>query len=405
VIEDIDLFFSGSDVCLLPSREEPFPNVVLHAFDAELPVIGFDGSGGSAKLIGRGCGVLVPYLDTAAMAAAALRLLDDRPEAARLTAAAKTIVTREFGFDEYVRDLVHLAQGPRVSVVVPNYNYERYLPSRLRSILMQRHRPFEILFLDDCSSDRSVEVADALLKGGGIPYRIIRNETNQGIYRQWLRGIREASGDLVWIAEADDDCEPALLEALVPAFAQPGVVLAYSQSSQIDEQGRELAPDYLQWTAELSATKWREAYVRRGVDEIRDSLTVKNTIPNVSAVLMRKPDLSAIEPELVALRNAGDWLVYVHLLERGDIAFVPQSLNRHRRHSGSQTIGHGGVNLMREMLLVQRHVLDRHRVSAEVERKREAHLQHIYEYLGLDADGQASFKDHDALKTLASVGG
>jgi glycosyltransferase involved in cell wall biosynthesis/SAM-dependent methyltransferase len=404
VIEDIDLFFSGSDVYLLPSREDPFPSVVLHAFDAELPVIGFDDAGGFVELLRRDCGVLVPYLDTQQMAAATLRLLDDPAEVARLTATAKTILTNEFGFLDYVRDLVHLAQGPRVSVIVPNYNYERHLPARLRSILMQSYRPHEIIFLDDCSSDGSVEVADAMLRGGGIPYRIIRNETNQGVYRQWVRGLREATGELVWIAEADDECAPTLLETLVPAFASADVVLAYSQSRQIDEQGLEIAPDYLQWTADLSPTKWREAYVRRGIEEIRDSLAVKNTIPNVSAVLMRKPDLSGIESQLLTLRNAGDWLLYVHLLERGDVAFFPQALNHHRRHGASLTIGHGGLNLMREILLVQRNVLDRHQISAEVEQKRDAHLQAIYEYLGLHADGPAAYKDHDALKTLVVVG-
>ncbi|MEO7270606.1 MAG: glycoside hydrolase family 99-like domain-containing protein [Vicinamibacterales bacterium] len=404
VMEDIDLFFSGSDVFLLPSREDPFPSVVLHAFDAELPVIAFDDAGGFVELLRRHCGVLVPYLDTQAMADATLRLLDDPAEAARLTTAAKTILTREFGFLDYVRDLVHLAQGPRVSVIVPNYNYARHLPARLRSILTQTYRPHEIVFLDDGSTDDSVQVAESLLATGGIPYRIIRNETNQGVYPQWLRGLHEAEGQLVWIAEADDECAATLLETLVPAFRQPEVVLAYSQSRQIDEHGEELAPDYLQWTADVDPDKWRGAYVRRGTEEIRDSLAVKNTIPNVSAVLMRKPDLSEITAQLLSLKNAGDWLVYVHLLESGDVAFFPQPLNYHRRHGGSMTIGHGGLNLMREILIVQRWVVDRHPIPPAVERKRDAHLQSIYQYLGLHTDGPPAYRDHDALKALTVAG-
>jgi O-antigen biosynthesis protein len=300
-----------------------------------------------------------------------------------------------------VRDLVMLAQGPRVSAIVPNYNYAHYLPSRLRSILTQTYRPYEIIFLDDCSTDRSVEVAEELPGRGGIPYRLLRNDRNQGVYRQWLRGLAEATGDLVWIAEADDDCSPLLLETLAPSFAHPGVVLAYSQSKQLDDAGREIAPDYLGWTEDVDQTKWRDAYVRRGVEEIRDSLVVKNTIPNVSAVLMRKPNLAEIENDLLSLRNAGDWLVYVHLLERGDLAYVPASLNYHRRHGGSVTIGHGGLNLMRETLLVQRRVLDRHQIPVDVNLKREAHLQATYEYLGLNTNGPASYKDHEALRPLA----
>jgi glycosyltransferase involved in cell wall biosynthesis/SAM-dependent methyltransferase len=405
IMEDIDPLFSGSDLYLMCSREDPFPSVVLHAFDAELPVIGFEDAGGFVELLRRGCGVLVPYLDAQAMADAALRLLDDEAEVRRLTATGKAILASEFGFVDYARDLVQLARGPRVSVIVPNYNYERYLPARLQSILTQRYRPYEIIVLDDCSSDRSVDVAKEMLEGTGIPYRLIRNEVNQGVYRQWLRGLREATGDLVWIAEADDECAPTFLETLVPALANPAVVLAYCQSKQIDSVGREMAPDYLQWTDDVDPVKWRDAYVRRGTDEIRDSLAIKNTIPNVSAVLMRKPDLSEIETTLLNLRNAGDWLVYVHLLERGDVAFVPAALNSHRRHGGSVTIGHGGVNLMREILFVQRYVLARHAVAADVERKRDASLQATYEYLGLHTQGPATYKDHPALGSLTALAG
>jgi glycosyltransferase involved in cell wall biosynthesis len=339
------------------------------------------------------------------MADALFRLLEDPAEGRRLSAVGKAIITREYSFIDYARDLVQLAQGPRVSVIVPNFNYAHYLPARLRSILSQTYRPHEIIFLDDASSDRSVHIARDILEAAAIPFRIIQNETTQGVYRQWLRGLREATGDLVWIAEADDDCSPALLETLVPAFADADVTLAYCQSKQIDGKGHEIAGDYLAWTEDVHPTKWHRAFVRRGIDEVRDSLAIKNTIPNVSAVLMKKPDLSEIETQLVTLRNAGDWLVYVHLLERGNLAFVPDALNYHRRHGGSVTLGQGGLNLMRETLLVQRHVLDRHPLPPDVEQKRDAHLQATYEYLGLHLDGPASYKEHESLRPLTLLGG
>jgi O-antigen biosynthesis protein len=93
----------------------------------------------------------------------------------------------------------------------------------------------------------------------------------------------------------------------------------------------------------------------------------------------------------------------VQLLERGSIAFAPEALNSHRRHASSVTIGRGGVNLMREILLVQQHVLERHAISADAEQCREASLQRTYEYLGLNADGPPSYKDHEALKAAQWV--
>ena len=91
-------------------------------------MIGFDNAGGFVELLRRDCGILVPYLDTGAMAAAVLDLLSDPTKSRRIIAIGKDIVSREFEFIDYVRDLVILAQGQRVSVIVPNYNYAHYLP-------------------------------------------------------------------------------------------------------------------------------------------------------------------------------------------------------------------------------------------------------------------------------------
>ena len=182
-------------------------------------------------------------------------------------------------------------------------------------------------------------------------------------------------------------------------------MLAYCQSRQIDATGRSSASDYLAWTEDVERRNGVTAYVRRGIDEVRDSLVVKNTIPNVSAVLMRRPDLSEIELELVTLRNAGDWLVYVHLLERGDVAYFPEPSNYHRRHGGSVTIGQGRVEPdARDAARAAAHPRP---ASAPARRRAEAGraLQSTYEYLGLHVDGPASYKDHESLRTLTMLAG
>lgn len=397
-----DLYYAGADVFLMTSREDPFPMVVLEALDAEIPVVGFEDAGGFVELLRRGCGTLVSFGDTSAMAAAVTRLLADAGERTRVADAGRHVIDTEFDYLSYTRALVHLASptSERVSVIVPNYNYARYLPGRLRSIFAQTYRPHEIIVLDDCSSDDSLAVAEAISRESPVPIRIIANEANQGCYRQWLKGIREASGDLIWIAEADDTCEPTLLARLMPAFSNPSVVLAYCQSRQIDDSGRVLAPDYLAWTDEVDSLRWRGAYVRPGRDEIVDALAIKNTIPNVSAVVFRRPDLSAIADQLAGMRNAGDWLIYVHVLEQGDVAFIPEPLNDHRRHQGSLTIGQGGLNLMKEILQVQQHIRSRHAVSPTVEARRVTHLQTVYEYLHLNEQGPPSFQDHEQLRVF-----
>jgi glycosyltransferase involved in cell wall biosynthesis/GT2 family glycosyltransferase len=400
------LYFAGADVYLLTSREDPFPSVVLEAMDVGVPVIGFQGAGGFCELLEPGGGVLVPYLDVEEMTRALALLLTDENRCKTISAQARWSIEEKFSFTDYVHTLLALLgeKRQRVSVIVPNYNYEKYLPHRLESIIKQTYRPHEIIFLDDCSTDRSVEVAQGLLGSAGIPFRIIRNTTNQGVFRQWLRGMREAKGDLVWIAEADDYCERNFLEVLARAFDDESMVLAYCQSKQVDKDGNVLAETYLDYTSDISDTKWTRPYVREGPDEIRDTLVIKNTIPNVSAVVMKRSDLSEIEDRLTELQIAGDWLTYIHLLSRGKLSYWPESLNYHRRHDQGATIGGDRIRHMREILSVQAYALSHCIVDRETEARIGRTLQSTYEKLGLDKDGIAYFRDHPVLRAVLGKG-
>src|SRR5262245_33958694 len=77
---------------------------------------------------------------------------------------------------------------PRVTIIVPNYNHARYLDLRLGSILGQTFRDFELLFLDDASTDESRRVFSAYVSDPRV--RASFNDRNSGSpFRQWNRGI------------------------------------------------------------------------------------------------------------------------------------------------------------------------------------------------------------------------
>ena len=85
---------------------------------------------------------------------------------------------------------------PTVSVIIPNYNYEKYLSQRLTSIIQQSFKDFEIIFLDDWSKDDSIRIAKEILAKTDIPYKMIINEKNSGSpFIQWNRGVKEAVGE------------------------------------------------------------------------------------------------------------------------------------------------------------------------------------------------------------------
>jgi glycosyltransferase involved in cell wall biosynthesis len=392
---DPGAYFAGADIYLMTSREDPFPSVVLEALDVGVPVIGFEGAGGFCDLIGDRLGALVPAGDIGQMAGAVDSLLTDQDRHRRISIDARGIMEKQFDFRDYVHGLIsHLGfHRPRVSVVVPNYNYARYLPERLESIFRQTYAPYEIIFLDDCSTDESVNVAEPLLKRSGIPYRLVLNSKNQGTYQQWLRGFKEAKGELIWLAEADDVCEPRLLERLVKAFEDRDVVLAYCQSKQIDDRGHVLANSYLVYTQDIEPDKWTRPYARNGEEEIRDSLAIKNTIPNVSATLIRRMELPDLEDRLVRFKASGDWYLYIYLLSHGKIAFDPEPLNSHRRHPRGVILGGKSEILMKEMVEIQEEVLSKHSVSQETLHKIKEIRQSTYLRLGLHRKGPPNFED------------
>jgi len=401
-----EIYFAAADVYLLPSREDPFPSVALAAMDTGTPIIGFQGAGGFCELLDRGAGVLVPYEDTEAMAAAVTGLLDHPASGIEMGTVGARIVDDQFRFVDYMHFLLEEVGEPqfKVSVIVPNFNYERYLQQRLSSIQRQTVKPYEIIFLDDCSADRSLSEAERLLSDCGIEYRIVPNQQNQGTFRQWLKGLELARGDIVWIAEADDHCAENFIESLLPAFIDPDVRLAYCQSKQIDEEGRILAQGYFDYTRDVSPTKWLAPYSRSGTEEIRDTLFIKNTIPNSSAVLMRRPDLDSLRESLGGLKVAGDWMTYVQVLARGHVWFQPEPLNFHRRHNQAATrrFAQDGLALFREILSVQTYIADRYDVPAEAKAKRDAYLQVLYEEFGLHQQGPKCFIEHPELHALYS---
>jgi glycosyltransferase involved in cell wall biosynthesis len=395
------IHYAAADVFALTSREDPFPSVVLEALDCALPVVAFDGSGGSRDLLARSGGVLVPHLDTERMAQAVLGLLADPVAARTLGAAGRALVEERFRFVDYVYDLLHYAgiDFARVSVVVPNYNYAHHLPQRLESIFAQTHPVLEVIVLDDASTDGSMAVIEQATRGRAHQVRVVRNERNSGsAFAQWRKAVEIARGDLLWIAEADDFAEAGFLEQVVRGFADPGVVMSYAQSRQVDEAGTVLSHDYLDYVGDVDAAKWRQDHCADGREEIRERLAIKNTIPNVSAAVFRRSVLAAALGEewsrLAQYRLAGDWLIYLNVLRRGKVCFVARPLNNHRRHEAGITSSTDRARHVREIAQVQRLVQQEHDVSPAVAQRAAAYAQKVYEQFGLATGVHPRYEDH-----------
>lgn len=228
--------------------------------------------------------------------------------------------------------------APEVTVVVPNYNHAGYLRKRLDSIYGQAYANFRVLLLDDCSSDDSRQILEEYAARYPEKTRTLFNTENSGnVFRQWAKGIDNASSDLVWIAESDDYCDPDFLEKLVPWFRDEAVKLAYAHSVFVDEQDAPASFTFEQYVSDIGLEKWQQSYVETAHHEVASALGQKNTIPNVSCAVFRKGGMADLlgDEKWLGMKICGDWIFYLRLIRGGKIAYSAETNNYYRFHAAN----------------------------------------------------------------------
>ncbi len=363
-IDDPKVFLRLGDIFILSSREDPFPLVMMEAAECGLPVLCFEGSGGGPEFVVEDIGFTVPFEDTQELAAKVKYLMENDEVRQHMGLKARERILSEFTVDHVMPKIMsycykaagkdtinssielrnrshpvissNSSRNPLVSIIVPNYNHANYLPQRLDSIFSQTYQDFEVILMDDASTDRSKEILERYADRRNV--RIILNEENSGSpFKQWLKAIPLAKGEIIWIAESDDICEPDFLETLLPAFNNPEVKLAYCASYAIDSQGIIIGKysdmDYL---TSISPTRWKQSYCIPAEQEINEALGIKNTILNISSVLFRKFEMDDdFKKVLSGMRIGGDSFLILYAIKEGKVYYEARAMNYHRRHSSS----------------------------------------------------------------------
>jgi hypothetical protein len=220
---------------------------------------------------------------------------------------------------------------PTVSVIIPNYNHARFLRQRIDSVLGQTYPNFEVILLDDCSTDESRSIINEYEADPRV--RVEFNEKNSGsTFKQWNKGVRLAQGEYVWIAESDDYADQNLLERLVATLdADSNIAFAYCRSWRLSEE------DTLDGFADsyLERPRWTADYCADGREECRNFFVVYNTIPNASASVFRKAVYEAVGGADESLQLCGDWKLWAAMALTGKVAYLSEPLNYFRFHEQS----------------------------------------------------------------------
>lgn len=225
----------------------------------------------------------------------------------------------------------------KISIIVPNYNHACFLNKRLESIFNQTFQDFEVILLDDCSTDHSVEILNKYAKNPKVVHFEVNKVNSGSPFKQWERGIKLAKGSFLWIAEADDFCDSEFLDKTVSPLLNNGdISLSYCQSSRTNSEGQ-VTGNWITHTQKFSPNIFSSNFIIPGNEFIEKYLIHKNVIPNVSAVLFRTSHFKRILPlsnEPFQKYNA-DWFYYIQLLCISNVAFISKTLNHFRYHDDS----------------------------------------------------------------------
>jgi len=227
-----------------------------------------------------------------------------------------------------------------VSVIIPNYNYARFLKQRIDSVLNQTHKELEVIILDDCSTDQSKEVIEAY-RGEERITHIVYNEQNSGTtFKQWRKGFDLAKGEFIWIAEADDYADPRLLEVLIERMSDDKEIkVGFVNSNWV--------------TPERTYTRrryniWKHHKVYEGMSFVRNHLLKGNYIYNASMAVFRRDALEQIDDTYMTFRSCGDKLFWKSLAMQGKVLYVCEALNYFRIHDAKVTTNSKASGLLFE---------------------------------------------------------
>jgi len=216
-----------------------------------------------------------------------------------------------------------------VSLVVASYNHAEYLVRRMEGLINQTYPHIEILVIEDCSPDNSLEV---LRKYGSHPkVRLIVREQNGGWVKVSNQGVEESCGEFILFANCDDDCDPHMVAQLVSAMqVHPTAGIAFCRSLLVDECDQVIGDDFVireRAFQEKCATDTLISGAQMGRFLLHSCV-----IPNLSAALIRKQCFEAAGALSAEYRVCSDWDLFFRIAANFDVAYVAKPLNKFRQH-------------------------------------------------------------------------
>lgn len=269
---------------------------------------------------------------------------------------------------------------PTVSVIIPCYNGEKWLALTLESISAQSYRDFEVIVVDDGSTDNSSRIIERYCLSDDR-YKYV-SQKNSGIAAALNLGLSLAKGKWIARLDADDLCHPDRLKVqLELASTLRDIVFVGSGSSQIDGAGKFI----------------RECIYPTGHRQLYRALTTRRKFPAHSSAFFNRELAIAVGGYRPGVRRAEDVDLWLRLSERGRLTSVSLPLIAYRTHDTQISLDEGGLRCFSDNLLANLSHYARIRGIADPVEAGAAELQTISEFIDAIAKKSYRYKLIDAL--------
>ena len=203
-----------------------------------------------------------------------------------------------------------------VSIVMPSYNTAEYIAESIKSVQNQTYTDWELLIVDDCSTDNTDDVVQAFLSDSRIRY--IKNETNSGAAISRNRALREAKGKWIAFLDSDDLWHPEKLQRQIAFMEKNGYAFTYTDY-MIKQNG--------QWIP----------YVYDGPMVVNRTMMYNYCYFSTITVMYDREKIGLIQIE--DLRKNNDYAMWLQIIEKSKCYRLPECLSYYIKHEGSVSSG------------------------------------------------------------------
>lgn len=203
-----------------------------------------------------------------------------------------------------------------VSIIMPSYNTGNFIGKTIDSVLAQTYSNWELIIVDDCSTDNTDEIVGQYLSDGRIRY--IKNETNSGAAISRNRALREAKGKWIAFLDSDDLWEPLKLEKQIAFMEENGYAFSYT--------------DYM---IQLNG-EWLP-YIYTGPEVVTRRKMYDYCYFSTITVMYDREVIGLVQIE--NLRKNNDYAMWLQAIEKSNCYRLPECLSYYIKHEGSISSG------------------------------------------------------------------